>query len=285
MIKNRKKILDRRYITEQMMLLLMRLSALSILAILLFILYTIASKGLKSLSWEMIFSLPEGGYYLGGSGGIANAIAGSLIMIAGSASIAILLSLPIAFCINFILKKEGWFSGLARFSMDILFGIPSIVYGAFGFLIMIWLGLQASLLGGIIAVAFLILPIMVRAIDEVVMVVPHDLKESLQSLGATRYEMMKVILRSILPGVGSAIMLAIGRGIGDAATVLFTAGYTDSIPSNLTDPAATLPLAIFFQLSSPMEEVQDRAYAAALILTIIVLIISLLTRQLTRRIK
>ncbi|HML86025.1 MAG TPA: ABC transporter permease subunit, partial [Bacteroidales bacterium] len=105
-----------------------------------------------------------------------------------------------------------------------------------------------------------------------------DLKESLQSLGATRYEMMKVILRSILPGVGSAIMLAIGRGIGDAATVLFTAGYTDSIPSNLTDPAATLPLAIFFQLSSPMEEVQDRAYAAALILTIIVLIISLLTR-------
>ena len=126
---------------------------------------------------------------------------------------------------------------------------------------------------------------MVRAIDEVVMVVPHDLKESLQSFGATRYEMMKVILRSILPGVGSAIMLAIGRGIGDAATVLFTAGYTDSIPSNLTDPAATLPLAIFFQLSSPMEEVQDRAYAAALILTIIVLIISLLTRQLTRRIK
>ena len=126
---------------------------------------------------------------------------------------------------------------------------------------------------------------MVRAIDEVLIMVPSDLKESLQSLGATRYEMMKVILKSILPGVGSAIMLAIGRGIGDAATVLFTAGYTDSIPTSVNDPAATLPLAIFFQLSSPMEEVQNRAYAAALILTIIVLIISLSTRQLTRRIK
>lgn len=285
MIKTKYQRLTKRYLTEQIMLMVMRLAALAILSVLAFILYTIAAKGLKSLSWEMVSSLPEGGYYLGGSGGIANAIIGSLLMISGSAIIAILISLPIAFCINFILKKGGWFGNIARFSMDILFGIPSIVYGAFGFLIMVWLGLQASLLGGIIAVAFLILPIMVRAIDEVLIMVPSDLKESLQSLGATRYEMMKVILKSILPGIGSAIMLAIGRGIGDAATVLFTAGYTDSIPTSLNDPAATLPLAIFFQLSSPMEEVQNRAYAAALILTIIVLIISLSTRQLTRRIK
>jgi phosphate transport system permease protein len=86
-----------------------------------------------------------------------------------------------------------------------------------------------------------------------------------------------------LPGITTATLLAIGRGIGDAATVLFTAGYTDSIPLALQEPAATLPLAIFFQLSSPIEEVQGRAYAAALILTIIILALSFLTRYFGRK--
>ena len=167
-------------------------------------------------------------------------------------------------------------------SFDVLFGIPSIVYGAFGFLLMMWLGVQASLLGGTIAVALLIMPIMVRAIDEVAVHVPSDLTEAVLSLGATRYEMLKVVVRQLRPGIVSATLLAVGRGIGDAATVLFTAGYTDSIPVTPNDPAATLPLAIFFQLSSPVEEVQNRAYAAALILTAMILVISFGVRALAR---
>jgi phosphate transport system permease protein len=81
----------------------------------------------------------------------------------------------------------------------------------------------------------------------------------------------------------TAILLSVGRGIGDAASVLFTAGYTDSIPTSLGQPVATLPLAIFFQLSSPIAEVQDRAYAAALILTLIVLALSIAGRLYTRK--
>jgi phosphate transport system permease protein len=87
--------------------------------------------------------------------------------------------------------------------------------------------------------------------------------------------MTKVILRQLMPGIVTAVLLAVGRGIGDAATVLFTAGYTDNIPHALNQPAATLPLAIFFQLGSPVAEVQNRAYGSAVILTVIILILSL----------
>jgi phosphate transport system permease protein len=262
---------------------LMIFASVTILAVLLYILYVIISKGLPSLNWDMVSKIPSGGFYLGKEGGILNAILGSIFLIAGSVLISMVISLPVALYINFVKRKDSKFSNVLRFAFDILFGIPSIVYGAFGFMVMIYFGLQASLLGGIIAVSLLIIPIMVRSIDEVAVSVPQDLIEAIKSLGATQYETLKVIVRQISPGITTAILLSIGRGIGDAATVLFTAGYSDSIPVSPMQPAATLPLAIFFQLSSPVEEVQNRAYAAALILTIIILILSFSTRYFGRK--
>jgi phosphate transport system permease protein len=267
-----------RKLEEQIFKVLMIGASLIIIAVLLYILYIIIRKGLPSLSLDMVTKIPSGGFYLGKEGGILNAILGSLFLIIGAVLISITISLPVALYINFILHKNSKFSEIVRFSFDILFGIPSIVYGAFGFMIMIYLGLQASLLGGIIAVSLLIMPIMVRAIDEVSAYIPRELIEAPQSLGATRYETLKVIVRQLIPGITTAVLLAVGRGIGDAATVLFTAGYTDSIPLSPNQPAATLPLAIFFQLGSPLEEVQNRAYAAALILTIIILLLSFSVR-------
>ena len=267
-----------RKLEEKIFKFLMIASSSLIIAVLLYIFYIIVRRGLPSLNWDMVTKIPSGGFYLGKEGGILNAIMGSLMMIAGAVIISTLISLPVAFFINFVLRKNSRFSNIARFGFDILFGIPSIVYGAFGFMVMILLGIQASLIGGTIAVALLIVPIMVRSIDEVAAYVPRELIEATQSLGATKYETLKVIYRQLMPGITTAILLAVGRGIGDAATVLFTAGYTDSIPTSPMQPAATLPLAIFFQLSSPVEEVQNRAYAAALILTIIILTLSFLTR-------
>jgi phosphate transport system permease protein len=267
-----------RLLEEKIFKVLMIFASTLIIAILLYILWIIIRHGLPSLSLDMITKIPSGGFYLGKEGGILNAIMGSIMLIIGSVILSILISLPVTLYINFVLKKKSRFAQLVRFAFDILFGIPSIVYGAFGFMIMIYFGLQASLLGGIIAVTMLIIPIMVRSVDEVAAFVPHDLIEATQSLGATKYETMKVIVRQLLPGITTAVLLSVGRGIGDAATVLFTAGYTDSIPVSPTQPAATLPLAIFFQLSSPIEEVQNRAYAAALILTIIILLLSFSTR-------
>ena len=272
-----------KHLEEKIFKALMIFASVTILAVLLYILYVIISKGLPSLNWDMVSKIPSGGFYLGKDGGILNAILGSLFLIAGSVLISMVISLPVALYINFVKRKDSKFSNTLRFAFDILFGIPSIVYGAFGFMVMIYFGLQASLLGGIIAVSLLVIPIMVRSIDEVAVSVPQDLIEALKSLGATQYETLKVIVKQISPGITTAILLSIGRGIGDAATVLFTAGYSDSIPVSPMQPAATLPLAIFFQLSSPVEEVQNRAYAAALILTIIILILSFSTRYFGRK--
>jgi len=253
-------------------------SAVLIMGILLYIVGTILFRGLPALSWDMVSKLPGGGFYLGKEGGVLNAIVGSVYLLLGSLALSLLLSIPLVMYINFYLPKNSTFKGIIRFSFDILFGVPSIVYGAFGFALMVYLGIKASLLGGIIAVALLIMPIMMRSFDEVVKLLPGDLPDALLALGATKLEMSWVILRKLLPGMATAILLATGRGIGDAATVLFTAGYTDNIPTSLSQPAATLPLSIFFQLGSPVEEVQNRAYASAIILTVIILLLSLSAR-------
>jgi len=125
---------------------------------------------------------------------------------------------------------------------------------------------------------------MARAMDEVLRMVPTELREASYSMGATRWETMRrVVLPQVFGGLITAALLAFGRGIGDAASVLFTAGYTDNLPRNLHDPVASLPLAVFFQLGTPFPEVQQRAHASALILLIVVLIVSVLSRVFSRR--
>jgi len=258
-------------------------STVIIFSSLILLLITIIAKGLPALNIAMITQTPKGGYYLGKEGGILNAIIGSLYLAGGATFLALLLSLPIVFYLNVYAKKQSRLVLFTRFSLDVLWGVPSIVYGAFGFTVMLFFGLKASLLGGIIAVSLLILPIMSRAMDEVVRMVPQELFEASYALGATRLETaFRVIARQALPGILTAILIAFGRGIGDAASVMFTAGFTDSIPSSLFRPAATLPLAIFYQLGTPFPEVQNRAYASAFILTLIILMISLVSRIVAR---
>jgi phosphate transport system permease protein len=264
-----------RKIEENIFKFLMISSTIIISSTLFMILYTIFSRGVGSLSWDMISKIPEGGFYIGKGGGILNAIIGSVYITLGSTALGLLVSIPIVIYINVYARKNAALANITRLSFDILFGIPSIVYGAFGFAIMVYMGLKTSLLAGIITVTLMIIPILVRAIDEVVRVIPEDMSNSVYALGGTRYETAKILLRQSTPGIVTAILLSFGRAIGDAACVLFTAGFTDSIPTSLGQPAATLPLSIFFQLSSPIQEVQNRAYASAVILTLIVLIISI----------
>ncbi len=276
--------MDIRKLEENIFKVLMFASMLIILSILLIILGTIVLKGLPAVNLAMITQTPKGGYYLGKEGGILNAIIGSLYLGAAATFLAILVGLPVVLYLNVYSKKGSILAAFTRFSLDVLWGVPSIVYGAFGFAIMLFFGLRASLLGGIIAVSLLILPIIIRAMDEVITMVPRGLLEASYALGATRLETaFKVVVRQALPGILTAILLGFGRGIGDSASVIFTAGFTDSIPYSLLRPAATLPLAIFFQLGTPFPEVRQRAYASAFILTVIILIISIGSRILSTK--
>jgi len=273
-----------RFIEEKICKLLMICSLCVIIAVLIAILAAIVIKGLPAINWAMISQPPKGGYYLGKEGGVLNAIVGSLYLAGGATILAAALSIPVVLYLNVYAKRKSKRAAVVRFMLDVLWGVPSIVYGAFGFTVMIFFGLRASLLGGIIAVTFLVMPIMSRAMDEVMRMVPEELLHASYALGATRFETaVKVVVRQTLPGILTATLIAFGRGIGDAASVLFTAGFTDSIPNSLLRPAATLPLAIFFQLGTPFPEVQERAYASALILTIIILVVSILSRILTKK--
>lgn len=275
---------QRRHIGELIAKILMYSSFALVIGSLGLILWTVLSKGLPALTWEMVSQTPKGGFYLGKEGGILNVIIGSLYMAGGGTLIALIFSLPLALYLETYLNGSRW-GDWVRLSLDVLWGIPSIVYGAFGFTLMLALGMRASLLGGIIVLALLELPIMTRAMDEVIRRMPRDLEHAALALGSTKLEVAtRIVIRQMMPGIVSAVLLAFGRGIGDAASVLFTAGYTDRIPSSLMSPAASLPLAVFFQLGTPFPEVQQRAYASALILTLIVLAISLGSRWLSGRV-
>jgi len=280
-----KKRLSRRHIEEAFLKLLMLFSFLLVAGSLGGILFTVLARGLPSLSLEMLTQTPAGGFYLGGEqgGGILNAIIGSLYLAGGGTLLALVFSLPFALCMNVYASKWRWV-GLVRLSLDVMWGIPSIVYGAFGFTIMLAIGMRASLIAGIFVLALLELPILTRSLDEFIQMMPCELSEASFALGATRLETARaVILRQLLPGLATAVLLAFGRGIGDAASVLFTAGYTDRIPQSLLDPVASLPLAVFFQLGTPFPEVQDRAYASALVLLVIVLVTSLGSRWISKK--
>ena len=276
--------LNKRKTEERIFKFLMMASTVIVTGSLLIIIGTIVVKSLPALRLTMLTQTPKGGYYLGKEGGILNAIVGSLYLASGATLLAVLLSLPIVLYLNLYPKKASVLATFTRFSLDVLWGIPSIVYGAFGFIVMMALGLRASLLAGIFIVGLLELPIMARAMDEVIRLIPQALIDASYSLGATKLETaLKVIVKQSLPGILTAVLIAFGRGIGDAASVIFTAGFTDSIPTSLLQPAATLPLAIFYQLGSPLAEVQQRAYASAAILTLIILAISLISRVLIKK--
>ena len=272
-----------KFVEEKIFKVLMYIATLTVVCLVLSIVFTIIRRGWGAISWDMISKLPGGGFYIGKEGGFLNAIVGSLYIVGASAFLGLMISIPVVFYLNVYLKKRSKLAYAARLAYDVLFGIPPIVYGAFGFTIMIYFGLRTSLLGGIIVITLLIIPIFIRSMDEAARQFPREILDAAYSLGATRWETVSVVLRQIAPGIATATLLSIGRAIGDAACVMFTAGYTDSIPTSLSQPAATLPLAVFFQMSSPIREVQERAYAAALVLTLIVLVLSISGRLITSR--
>jgi phosphate transport system permease protein len=275
---------DRRHLEEKVFKALMVAATVIVIGTVITVLVVVLIKGLPALNLAMITQLPKGGYYLGGEGGILNAIVGSFYLAIGATVLSFIIALPVALFLQREYIGKSRFGTLIRLSLDVLWGVPSIVYGAFGFIIMLYLGIRACLLGGIIALTLLELPIIIRAVDEVIMMVPRELKEASDAIGATRIETTtKIIVKQVLPGILTAVLLAFGRGIGDAASILFTAGYTDRLPHSLLDPVASLPLAVFFQIGTPFPAVQERGYASAAILLIMILIICIVSLFLRKK--
>lgn len=268
---------------EKFFLILMKLS-LGIFLILTFSLFvSIFFKGFQLLSFEMVFSKPRTGFYLGGGGGIFPSIVGSLVLAFFSTAFAFFLALPLSIVLVLYLKNS--LANFTRSFVDLLWGIPSIVYGIFGFFVMVYLGLKASLLAGIITLTFVVFPLILRSLDELLQSVPFALREASLSLGLSKFQMgIKVLLKSIAPALISAILISFGRAMGDSASILFTAGFSDNISFSFLSPAPSLPLVVFYLYSSPEEDVALRAYAASIVLIFIAILISIITRKIGRQI-
>lgn len=266
-----------KYTEEKLMKVLMLLAVAVVLAAVLSIVWTICVRGIPALSADMVFKTPGKDWNTQADGGFLNAIAGSFWIVLPSTLIATCISIPVVFYITMYKRRSSALSYAARLAYDVLYGIPSIVYGAFAFMVMVMIGMRVSVLGGILVTTLLMVPMMVRSGDEIARGVPDDMVDASYSLGATKWETLKVVLRQVLPGMISAILLAVGRAIGDAAAVMFTAGFSDRTATSLSDPTATLPLAVFNWITMP-DPFPDRAYAAAFVLTVIVLVLSLGSR-------
>lgn len=269
-----------KFIEEKVVKALMWVSVSLVVLVVASIICTIFVKGFGSLSWDMVTKVPGRNWNTADDGGFVNAIWGSIIVVAPATLIAMVVSIPVVFYMNLYRRRSNWLSYVARLAYDVLYGIPSIVYGAFAFMIMVMVGMRASVLGGIIVSTLLIIPMFIRNGDEISKSVPDDMIDAAYSLGATKWETLKVVVRQVLPGMATATLLAVGKAIGDAAAVMFTAGFSDSMASSLSSPTATLPLAIFNWVTMP-DPFPGRAYAAALVLTVIVLILSLGGRWIT----
>ena len=272
-----------RLVEERIFILLMQLSTLLVVGGLMSIVVVVFVKGAPALTLQMFTQTSNGEYYLGKEGGILNAIVGSLDLAGGATVLAIAASIPTAIYLNEYGSRSK-FAAFVRNSLDLLWSVPSIIYGVFAFILMVYMGLGTSLLGGIVALTMLELPIMIRAMDEILRTVPQRLKEASYALGATKLETAaRTVIRQAFPGIITAVLLALARAMGDAASILFTAGYTDNLPISLFQPVASLPLAVFFQLQTPFPVVQQRAYAAGFLLLALILTLSLGSRLMSRR--
>lgn len=255
-------------VEEKLALLFIGLFTSIALLTLLIILYHIVSNGLPGLSWEFLTEAPRRS---GKLGGIFPMIINTFYL----TGLALAISAPIGIGAALYItdySRKGKIIGFLRFGIEALAGIPSIIFGLFGFLLfVIRLNWGWSLLSGGTTLALMILPTIIRTAEEAIRSVPESYREGSIALGATKPQTMgKIVLPSALPGILTGIILGVGRAVGETAAVLFTAGSSMQIPTSVLQPARSLAVHLYIMA---MEGISvEKAYATATILIVFVLI-------------
>ncbi|MCT7961507.1 phosphate ABC transporter permease PstA [Laspinema sp. D1] len=237
-------------------------------------------KGFNRLNLDLFTQLPPSAGMQGG--GIANAIAGTLIMV----GIAAAISVPIGVFGAVYLSE---FSSIhvarwIRFATNVLSGVPSIIVGIFAYGIIVLTTKQFSAFAGGVALSVLMLPIVVRTTDEALQIVPPDVRWASVGVGASNYQtVLRVVLPAALPAIITGLTLAIARAAGETAPLIFTALFTFFWPQGLFEPAPSLAVLVYNFASVPYASQQELAWAASLILVLLVLLTSILARWATRK--
>ena len=273
-----------RYTTQRLFGIAVRAAALLVVGVLLLVIGVTVARGGGVLFADpsIVFTPPGSRYMLEGTGGFLHAVLGSLFIVGPATVVSMVAAVSTAVYLQSDYSSKR-FSDAVNMFLNVLWGTPPIVYGVFVLTIIIAMGAQTSLFFGIIAIAIFQYPIMTRYTDEALRAAPETVRESTYGLGATRFESMRMTVRAAAPGVIAGLVMGFARGIGDAATVLFTTGRSTRMPGGLFEAATTLPVLIFDQAMSFNAEVRSHAYAAAFVLTIVVLGLILLSKLLAGR--
>jgi phosphate transport system permease protein len=248
------------------------------------IIYYLLKKGLGAWGGSFFTSDPTGSFF-GNPGGIRSAILGSLEIV----GLATLIAIPVGIGVALYLTeygKENWFAQAVRYFVDVMTGVPSIVFGLFIYIVLVTSHIGGNFAGwkGSIALSLLMLPIVIRSAEVVLLLVPSGLREAALALGAPRWRVIfRVVLPTAAPGLVTGSLLAVARGMGETAPLLFTVSTAFGLTGNLTGQMNTLPIQIFNDIQSPRSEIVARAWGAGLTLVILVLILNVAARTIARR--
>jgi len=271
--------------TDRVMRIVLLVLTLVALVPLVLVIVKLLASGFEALSWKFFTTDPTGSF-LGNAGGIKSAILGTLEIIAVASAFSIPIGIGVAlYLVEY--GKDSRFASVVRYFVDVLTGVPSIVFGLF-----VYAALVVSKVGGsgfagwkgALAVALLMLPVVTRSAEVVLLLVPNDLREAALALGAPRWKVVyRVVLPTAKPGLITGSLLAIARGAGETAPLLFTAAIVQGTSYNLNARMNSLPAQIFADVGQAQDRLVTRAWGAALTLVTMILILNLVARLYSHR--
>lgn len=248
------------------------------------IVFFLLEKGLGAWSWSFFTTDPTGSFF-GDPGGIRSAIVGSLMIMALGGLLAIPIGIAVALYVTEYANKTA-FGNFMRFLMNVMTGVPSIVFGLFVYVTLVLTGIGGGFAGwkGSIAIAILMLPIVERSVEVALQQVPSSYAEAAYALGAPRWQvLLRVVLPAGLPGIITGALLAIARGMGETAPLLFTATIAKATTLDMSVQMNSLPAQIFSDVGQAQDALVERAWGAALTLVTLIMLLNLGARWLARR--
>jgi phosphate transport system permease protein len=260
--------------------------ALTLIALvpLVLILYYLIKEGIGAWSGDFFGTDPTG-RFLGDPGGVKSAIVGTIVMVALASAIAIPIGIGVAlYLVEY--GKRGKFANVVRYFVDVMTGVPSVVFGLFVYIVLVVTKVGGTFAAwkGAVALALLMLPVVTRSAEVVLNLVPDSLREGALALGAPRWRVVfKIVLPTALPGLVTGSLLAVARAAGETAPLLFTAAFVFGTQFDLSQRMNSLPLQIFNDVSQAQDRLVQRAWGAALTLVLLVLLLTLLARLVQRR--
>jgi phosphate ABC transporter permease protein PstC/phosphate ABC transporter permease subunit PstA len=263
------------------------LAAATVIALipLVLVIYYLFHRGLSAWSGNF-FSTDPNGNFLGYAGGVRSAILGTLEIVALATAVSVPIGIGVALYLTEY-GKNSRFAGVVRYFVDVMTGVPSIVFGLFIYIVLVVGNFGGSGFAGwkgSIALSLLMLPVVIRSAEVVLQLVPNSLREAALALGAPRWRVVtRIVLPTALTGLITGALLAIARGAGETAPLLFTAFGAQLLSGNLNAPMNALPLQIFNDLQNPQHAIVSRAWGAALTLVLMILLLNLAARFASRR--